>query len=74
MSIVTPPAKSTPQQRANIKQNEVRKGQAVFTTVRLSNFDEKDSIDSVVKKYGGTRREALIAAFKALDGQLAVSG
>ena len=60
----------TPQMRANKKQNEARKGTPTFSAVRFKDEAAKAKIDRIISEYSGTREEALIAAFDALEGKL----
>lgn len=58
------------QETANQNQNEKRKGTPFFSGVRLESEKEKKWLDAVVKKFPGTKREALIAAMKLLEKEL----
>jgi hypothetical protein len=56
----------TAQKKAELKQNDKRRGTPTFSAVRLNSVDEKKLIDDVVKRCDGTRREALLQAFSLL--------
>jgi hypothetical protein len=55
------------QQRANQNQNEKRKGTPTFAAVRLSDENEKKWIEGIIKKFAGTKKDSLIAAYKLLE-------
>jgi hypothetical protein len=58
------------QRIANQNQNEKRKGAPTYSNVRLSDQAEKEWLDDVIKNYGGTKKDSLIAAYKALEKEL----
>lgn len=60
----------TSQQKAEKKRSKNRKGTPTFSAVRFKQEESKNSIDEVIKLHGGTREEALIAAFDALEKKL----
>ncbi|MCF2903248.1 hypothetical protein L1267_23040 [Pseudoalteromonas sp. OFAV1] len=61
------------QSRANQKQNEKRLGAPIFSTVRFKDAEALAKINSLIKKTGKTKEEALIAAFSALEKELGKS-
>lgn len=60
----------SPQQKANQNQNEKRRGKPYFAAVRLTGENEKDWLNSIIKNHTGTRKEALIEAFKLLEKKM----
>jgi hypothetical protein len=58
------------QKKANANQNEKRKGTPTYSAVRLTDDNEKQWLDSVIKKHGGTKRATLIEAYKLLEKEL----
>lgn len=58
------------QKKANINQNEKRKGTPTYAAVRLSSEKEKKWLNTIIEKYGGTKKDSLIAAYKLLEKEL----
>lgn len=62
---------------SDLARNERRRGTPTFSAIRhdrlaspTANQKEKASVDAIIEKHGGTRREALLAAFALLDVEL----
>ena len=66
-------AEKTPQQRAEQRYNEKRRGTPSFAAVRFNDSDgmtadeKRDFIAKVIGKHSGTREQALMDAFTLLD-------
>ena len=60
----------TPLQRAEKKRSEKRKGTPTFSAVRFKSAEDKDMVDDVFRRHGGTREQALIDAAKSLHKEL----
>lgn len=64
------------QQKADKRNNEKRKGKPQFAAVRFNDSEtqtaeeKRDYIANVIGKHGGTREDALIAAFVALEKEI----
>ncbi len=58
------------QKKANENQNKKRKGIPTFAAVRFKTEESKKKIDSIVKRYPGTKEESLIAAYELLEKEL----
>jgi len=60
----------TAQQKAEKKRSAKRKGTPTFSAVRFKDADRKEEIEDIISLHGGTREDALIAAFRALKKEL----
>ena len=58
------------QKKANENQNSKRKGSPTYASVRLSDDEEKEWIDGVIKDFTGTKKDSLIEAYKLLEKEL----
>jgi len=56
--------------RASKNQNEKRKGNPCFSTVRLDDNQQLEWLSSILQKFGSTRKAALLRAFSLLEKEL----
>jgi len=65
----------TPQQRADIKQNEKRRGWPTVSSIRMKGtreeaFESLGKINDTIELHKGTRADALVEAFALLHEKL----